>query len=370
MESLLRKNILDINPYIPGRSKFDASIQNKAIRKIQLSSNTNIIGVSPLVVDSINEHLTEIQHYPDPNANELKLKLAENLNLDKSNFLIGNGSAELIDLINHTFIENGNEVLTSYPTFPKYHISARLFNSSIQMVRLDQSNHDVYGLINSVNKNTKVIYVDNPNNPTGTALEKRNLEYLIRNVPQRVILVIDEAYHEFNDPENKLDYRIYTKERNILFLRSFSKAYGIAGLRVGYMIGNSNTIRDVNRVREVFNVNRMGLVAAVAALEDHKHLTKNLEITRIEKEYLKKNLEKLGFSFANSKANFLFINTERDINLVDKYLLDNGIIVRPVTLNEDKNGYIRVTVGTPEENKIFIKIMSQVKQRIPKLTLN
>lgn len=366
MDKLLRKNLINSFQYVPGRSKFDLSNDDKQFEKIQLSSNTSILGPSQLVLNAINSTMNKIHYYPDPNAKKLRSKLAKINEININNLLIGNGSAEIIDLINHSFIEPGDEVLISEPTFQKYKISANICNAKLIAVKLNKSKHDLENLLKNISKKTKVIFLDNPNNPVGSIISKDDLQLFLDEVPPNVICVIDEAYHEFNFPENYISYKDYVQKNNVIFLRSFSKAYGIAGLRVGYMIGHAETVNYVNKVREVFNVNLLGLEAAYAALEDIEHLNLNVSITISEKEKYYRVLDSLDFKYYKSMANFILINTERDLDTVDKYLLEKGIIIRPIELSDNEEGHIRVTMGSIKENKYFFDVLAQLKKTIKK----
>jgi len=363
---LTKTNILEATSYIPGRSKIGSNLDDDIDQNfINLSSNTNILGPSPKVIEAIKKEITKIQHYPDPDAKNFKEIISTKLNIDIGNILVGNGSAELIDVTNRALIKEGDEIILGYPTFPKYEISAKVHSANINSIPMLNYEHNLDKISSSISKTTKVIYLDNPSNPVGSVKSKKEILNFIDKIPDGTILVIDEAYLEFYDPKNQLNYSKLVKKENILIMRTLSKAYGIAGLRIGYLIGNSNLISYLNKVREVFNVNSLALVGGIAAIKDEDHLMENLVLTHHQKKYLCKNLEQHNFCFHKSTTNFIFINTERDIEFVDKFLLKQGIIIRPIRLNNCKSGHIRVTIGKPAENKYLIESLLKMKKAIP-----
>lgn len=362
---MIKENVLETGSYIPGRNHINSGFINKIRQNpLKLSSNTNILGPSPKVLDAIKNELSNVNHYPDPEAKVIKEKLSEKLCVDTRNLLVGNGSAEIIDLINRAYIKNGDEVLLGYPSFPKYEISARIHAANVKAIPMLNNEHDLDKIAVNISSKTKIIYIDNPSNPVGTAKTKKDIISFIEKVPENLIIVLDEAYLEFNNPKEHLDYSQLIKKKNVLIMRTLSKAYGIAGLRIGYLIGNSSLISYVNKVREVFNVNSLALSAGIAAINDNDHLIKNLILTQQQKEYFYKKLDQLNYCYIKSKTNFILINTERDLGEVDNFLLRHGIIIRPIRLNGSKSGYIRVTIGKPEENKYLIEILSNISKAI------
>jgi len=216
-----------------------------------------------------------------------------------------------------------------------------------------------------VTAKTKIIFIDDPCNPVGSRLDKSEQEYILNYLPNHVLLVFDEAYRDFINEKECLQYNeILAERKNVLFLRTLSKVYGLSGLRVGYTVGHPDTIADVNRVREVFNVNSLALVAAEAALDDDKHLQRTIETNEKGKQYLYRHLKQLGFDFQPTNANFILVNTNRHLDTVNEFLLKRGIIVRPMNLNGFANGYIRVSIGKPSANRAFIHAMEEMKLKI------
>lgn len=365
MSKYVRKILLDIPPYIPGQS-IDSIKKEFGLTKIyKLASNENPLGPSPKAVKAIKQYLKNVNRYPDADAACLKNKLAEKLHLSPDNFLIGNGAAEIIDLIALAFIDPDDEVLLSYPTFPKYYLSTKRVLGKAINIPMKDFHHDYKTMLNRITQKTKLIFVDTPSNPVGSKLSKKEQEFIINELPDHVLLIIDEAYRDFVDKDDCLDTdKILREQRNVLFLRSFSKGYGLSGLRIGYLVGHPDTIADVNRVREVFNVNSLALVAAEAALDDDDHLKRTIEANEKGKQYLYRHLERLGFDFQPTHANFLLVDANYPLNEVNEFLLQHGVIVRPLNLNGFANGYIRVSIGKPSANRAFIHAIEELQLKI------
>ncbi len=371
MTQYLRKILFDIPPYIPGKSIESLKKEYGNLKIYKLASNENPLGPSPRAVKAIKKYLKNIHRYPDPDANHLKKKLAEKLNLSPDNFLIGNGAAEIIDLIALAFIDAGDEVLLSYPTFPKYALSARRVLANVINIEMKNFQHDYHAILDRISPKTKLIFIDTPSNPVGCKLSRAEQQYILDRLPDHVILVIDEAYREFMTEQDWLDYsEVLSDRKNVLFLRTLSKVYGLSGLRIGYLVGNPETIADVNRVREVFNVNSLALVAAEAALDDEEHLRRTIEVNEKGKRYLYRHLKRLGFNFQPTYANFILVDTKRPLTAVYDYLLQRGIIVRPINLNGIANGYIRFSIGKPAANRAFIQAMNEMKPKIIEMEKN
>ena len=366
MSRYVRKILLNIPPYIPGRSVESIQKQFGILKIHKLASNENPLGPSPKALETIKQHLKNINRYPDSDAGRLKNRLAEKFNLCADNFLIGNGATEIIDLLALAFINPGDQVLLSCPTFPKYSQASRRVMGDVVQIRMKNFRHDVKELLKNITSKTKIVFIDNPGNPSGNHLSRKEQEEILASLPGHVILIFDEAYREFNQNSECLDYKtIVPGRKNVVFLRSFSKGYGLAGMRVGYAVGDPEIIRDINRVREVFNVNSLALAAAESALDDKEHLNRSLETNKKGKEYLYHHLERLGYEFFPSFTNFILINTSRELKVVDEFLLKSGIIIRPIKLPNFSEGYIRVSIGRAAENTAFIEAMERLKILLP-----
>jgi len=363
MSQYVRKNLLDIPPYIPGRSIESIKKQFSISKVYKLASNENPLGPSKKSLQAIREHIKDVFRYPDANATNLKDKLASKYNLSPQNFLIGNGLAEVIDLIALAFVDPGDVVLLGHPTFPKYFLASKRVNGHVKHIKMKNFHHDYKEIFNQVTDKTKIIFIDNPNNPVGSKLSKSEQEEILCFLPEHIVLILDESYRDYIDESECLDYQSVINERkNIVFLRSFSKGYGLSGLRVGFAIGHPEIISDINRVREVFNTNSLALVAAEAALDDDEHLVKSREANEKKKKYLYHHLNRLGYDFQPSFTNFIFVNTFRNLEAVDNFLLQYGVIIRPMRLKDFPDIYIRVSIGKTAENWAFIKAMEKMKE--------
>ncbi|MFC1478665.1 histidinol-phosphate transaminase [Candidatus Margulisiibacteriota bacterium] len=349
-----RSALKNIKPYVPGK---------EITGNIKLASNENPLGPSPKAIDSIKLSAEQVSLYPDGGCVLLRNKLADKLGVSEDNLVIGNGSDEILLLIAGAYIGPGDEVVISNVTFSEYEFSARLFGASPVFVDLKEYAYDLNAISQAITPKTKIVYLCNPNNPTGTIFKQKELDKFLVEAPQNVLIVIDEAYYEYvTSPfypqttsyyieSDKFD--VSTSYKNIVILRTFSKIYGLAGLRVGYGIARPEIINSLNKAREPFNVNRLAQMAATAALEDADFLKESKANNEAGKKYLYQELQELGIEYIPTEANFIFMNVPADcIELFEK-LRDNGITIRPMA-SFGCNQSIRVTIGTPEQNKFFI----------------
>jgi histidinol-phosphate aminotransferase len=308
---------------------------------------------------AIKKNLGQINRYPDSNAYYLRKKLAKYHRVGITDIVLGNGSDELIDIIIKTFVAEDENIITADTTFLEYGIIAKVNNRALIEVPLKYFKYDLGGIKNKIDKKTKLIFIANPNNPTGTYVTRYELEEFILGLPQNVILVLDEAYDIFIDVDDYPNGLSYLKKKNILVLKTFSKAYGLAGLRVGYAIGNADLTAYMQTSRQPFNVNSLAQVAALAALEDKAFLKKSKEAVLEGKNYIYDALNKIGLSYVPSVTNFILIDTGKDGLFVFNAMLRYGVIVRDMQQYGLKN-FIRVTVGTKKENERFVKVLKKV----------
>ncbi len=329
---------------------------------IKLASNENPLGASKKAKEAIKKATDKVYLYPDGNAYYLKKKMAAKLNIDMNNIIFGNGSDELIELIYRTFATNpDDEILYCYPTFIEYKIIGMGFNKKLIELPLNNYAYDIELLLDSINDKTKIIFLNTPNNPTGAAIPKKDINRVIDAVKDKnCLVVIDEAYYEYaiaeDDYEELLD--LY-KENNVIILRTFSKAYGLAGLRIGYGIAQKDIIDYLNRTRPPFNVNILAQEAAMAAIDDDEHIRESVKNNNEGKEFLYAEFEKLGIEYIKTYANFILFDTKKDANKIYEALLKKGVIVRSMA----GYGYttsLRVTIGTMDENRIFIEKLKEV----------
>jgi len=390
--SLVRKELLSLKPYIPGKPVEEVERELGIRDIIKLASNENPLGPSPRAVQALRDYLLKINLYPDGNCFSLKKALAKRLikqsrtkvlpllkqsrtkvlpllkqsrtevlplQVREENLVIGSGSDELIHLIVLAFLNKGEEVITGSPSFSIYETNTNLMGGRLKKIPLNNFTFDLPRMKKAVTTKTKIIFIANPNNPTGTIVNKFEVEKFLRGLPKRIIVVFDEAYLEYVEDKDFPQSLSYLKtNKNIIILRTFSKAYGLAGLRIGYGIGDKDLITCLNRVREPFNVNSAAQRAALAALDDHEHLRRSRKVNQEGKKFLYQNLKALNLFYLPTEANFIFLDTRMDSKILFKKMLKKGIIIR----SGDIFGFptfIRVTIGTRKENERFISALRE-----------
>ncbi len=356
---LARKDILKVKPYIPGKPIEEVKRELRLKNVIKLASNENALGPSPKAIKAIKEGLSSVNRYPDGGCFYLKKKLAKKLNLKPANLVFGCGSDEIIVLAIRAFVEKGDEVIIAKPTFLIYELASRIAGAKIKFVPMKDFRCDLKAMKRAVNARTKIVFIANPDNPVGTYVNQKEVDEFMKGLPRNLIVYFDEAYYELADKKDFPDTLKYLKTDNVIISRTFSKAYGLSGLRIGYGIARPEIIDYLNRVREPFNVNSLAQVAAWAALEDALHLRRTRKLLREGKAYLYKNLQKLGFSFIKSATNFILINAGQQAQGIYRKLLKKGVIVRNMRA-WGMNNFIRVTIGTMAENRKFIKVLKEI----------
>ncbi|HWP97928.1 MAG TPA: histidinol-phosphate transaminase [Syntrophomonadaceae bacterium] len=361
--AMARGEIFNLKPYIPGKPVEEVQRELGLTDIVKMASNENPLGPSPLAVKALGEALDRIYMYPDANCFQLRDKMAAKLDVRERSIVIGNGSDELLKMIAEAFIHSGDEVIYADPTFAEYEFTALLMGACTRTIPLNNFGHDLEGILAVVNEKTRIIYLCNPNNPTGTVVTQAQLDRFIALLPETVLLVIDEAYGEYaTNPEYPDGLRYVREDRPVIVLRTFSKIYGLAALRVGYGVTRTDIAAALERVREPFNVNMLAQVGATAALEDQEHLSRSLECNQQGKDYLYRELGRMGLKWVPTEANFVLVDTAQDCQKVYEQLLRQGIIVR----SGNVFGYpthIRVTVGLPDQNARFIKALKDVLVR-------
>ncbi len=316
---------------------------------IKLASNENPLGPSPLALAAIEKALPQIHLYPDGNAFYLKQKLASHLALSTGNLILGNGSNETIEFVGHALMNPGSEVVVSQYCFAIYPIIARMFGAHVITVPAKDYGHDLPHMLEAITRHTTVVFVANPNNPTGTLTRSEDLLAFVKEVPPEVLLVMDEAYVEFLDKPLDLVPLIRDGQPNLLLMRTFSKIYGLAGLRLGYGIAHPDLVTAMEKVRQPFNVNLVAQIGALAALDDVEHVGRSRENNFQGLQFWERELNALGLKYIPSAANFILVQTGNG-EFVFSELQKLGVIVRPM------GGYklpefIRISVGTPKENE-------------------
>ncbi|HIE26591.1 TPA: histidinol-phosphate transaminase, partial [Candidatus Poribacteria bacterium] len=325
-----------------------------------LASNENPLGPAPMAVSAIKAAAEKVNLYPDGNSYYLKNDLAKHLNVKLENLILGNGSNEVLTIIGDTFVSPGDEVIYSEQAFVVYFLVANVCGAKSITTPLLDYTHDLQAMADCITDKTKVIFIANPNNPTGTMVNAQQVEAFMRRVPDDVLVAFDEAYYEYVERDDYPQTLKYVHDgRNVIVLRTFSKIYGLAGLRIGYGISNENVIELMNKVRQPFNASLIAQAAAQASLKDTEHVEKSRRNNSEGKQYLYAKLAELGIDYVPSEGNFILIHLNRSGQEVTDELLKFGVIVRPTTGYKFPNS-IRVTVGTPEQNKRFIEALREV----------
>ncbi|MDC7233801.1 MAG: histidinol-phosphate transaminase [Spirochaetales bacterium] len=349
----IRKTLESVTPYVAGKTKAGA---------VKLSSNENPLGPSPRALAAISREMNHLHRYPDGRSSLLIQALAEHFSLSSDCFIAGNGSDEIFALIAGTYLEEGQEVVTADSTFSEYNFSGLLFGGHVKKVPLVKGRFDPDGLLNAITEKTSLVFIANPNNPTGTFLSCSEIKSFMDRLPDSVILVLDEAYAEFAGHRDFCSGRDMVMDYpNLLVTRTFSKIYGLAGLRLGYAMGHPDLVQEIFRSKQAFNVNLLAQKAGAEALKDDEFIRKTLKLCSDGKEYLYKALEENGFFFYPSEANFICIKVDRDSKEVFDSFLDQGMAIRPLA-SFGMNEWIRYTIGTEEQNREFIRLLKTLKE--------
>ena len=364
MKYLLNPNVHDLNPYQPGRPIEEIQRIYDLKQVIKLASNENPLPVPETVADAISKEISHINLYPDSDSYYLKHRLAEYNGVDADNIIVGAGSVEIIRMIVGTFLCPGQTVLTSEKTFLMYKISAVEMGGKSACVEApmgDDYTYDLETLYRLTDDKTKIIFIANPNNPTGTLLPKQALTDFIGKIPEDKIIVLDNAYQEY--VENMDNYADGIEEalnrKNIVVLRTFSKIYSLSGLRVGYAISNPELISYLNRVKPPFNVTRIGQAAALASLDNEDFKNYSAKINLINRKKLFRQLREMDVKVIPSETNFLMFFPRTDPLELNQQLLKEGVIIRPLKAFGAPEA-LRVTVGTEEDNDFFIEKLRKV----------
>lgn len=351
----VREQVNRLRPYSPGKPIEELKRELGLEQIIKLASNENAFGPSMLAVQAVTGALAETNRYPDSSCFTLKQRLAARLGVGENQIIVGNGSDGLLKLIAETFVSPGDEVVMPHPSFVQYEFVGTLMGGRCVSVPLSEDLWlDLGAMLEHISSRTRLVFICNPNNPTGTAVSREALAWFLDNLPPGPITVIDEAYLEYADSDEVADGLDFVRRGDrIIVLRTFSKVHGLAGLRIGYGVSTPEIIEVIGRTREPFQVNRLAQVAAEAALDDQEHIDRCRRLNLQEKEYLYRGFRRLGIRFIPSQANFILIEVPgRGVDHFENMLRD-GVIVRP---GEPIGvpGYLRVTVGTREENERFL----------------
>jgi histidinol-phosphate aminotransferase len=357
--------VRSLKPYQPGKPIEELQRELGLTEVIKLASNENPLGPSPLVLEAIQKQLLETARYPDGNGYLLKKALAQHLGVNETQITLGNGSNDVLELIARTFAGADAEVMFSQYAFAMYPIITQAINAKAVRVPAKQWGHDMDAMLAAITEATKMVFVANPNNPTGTWVNEQKLRHFLENVPRKVIVVVDEAYFEYaSDPSMQLAGYPDTLDwlqhfPNLVVTRTFSKAYGLAGLRVGYAVSQEGIADLLNRIRQPFNVNHLALAAANAALQDDAYLQRAIEMNCEGLKQLQDRFTSMGLDYIPSGGNFVSVDVGEDATGLYNALLQEGVIVRLVG-NYNMPSHLRVSVGLADENERFLKALTKV----------
>ncbi|MGL1932140.1 MAG: histidinol-phosphate transaminase [Desulfotalea sp.] len=351
------RNIENIKPYPPGKPIDELEREYGISNPIKLASNENSWGPSLKAIEAIENSLSNLMRYPDGSSFYLTEAIAKNIGVDSSEVVLGNGSNEVIEFLVKAFISEGKEVITSHPSFLMYQKFVQVRGGTNKVIKLKNMRHDLETILAEINSKTRLIFIDNPNNPTGTFVPPSELYDFISKIPEHVILVLDEAYIEFMDDDKWMD--IYSLIRNtnkrcaVVALRTFSKVYGLSGLRIGYGIMPKAIAECLHKVRQPFNVNSLAQVGALAAIEDKEFTSKTIKKTRDGLIYLTSKMKEMGCIPYPSQTNFVLVDVKGNADQLYEAMLRKGVIIRSMSAYGFSN-CIRVTVGNESENTRFL----------------
>jgi len=345
-----------MNRYQAGKSIEEVQEEYGLEKIVKLASNENPLGPAIQVIDTIQSEAKNISLYPDSDSRELKEALSEKYQLDKERIFLGNGSDEILDLLMTLILNPGDEVIQADPAFIKYDLAVKSRGGKSIKVPLDADyKHDLKAMEAEITAKTKAILICNPNNPTGTMLKKEEIESFLERVSDEILIVVDQAYLEYITAENYFDGVELLKEySNLMLMRTFSKVYGLAGMRIGYALTDPQLVDYLNRIRGPFNINRLAQKAAVTALQSQSHVETCKNLNDKEKNFLYRKFEELGLDYIETHANFLMVDTQMPADQVFRKLQQQGVIIRPGN-QLGMDSWIRVTIGTRADNEYFIR---------------
>ncbi|WP_044748062.1 histidinol-phosphate transaminase [Bacillus alveayuensis] len=360
----VKRQLEQLTPYKPGKPIDEVKKEYGLEKVIKLASNENPYGFSPKAKEAILQSINHLEIYPDGYSRALREKLAEHLGVKETQIIFGNGSDEVVQIICRAFLEAGTNTVMAAPTFPQYRHNAVIENAEIREIPLIDGNHDLESMLQAIDEHTRVVWICNPNNPTGTYVGEQALLSFLENVPKHVLVVVDEAYYEYVKAE---DYPqtvpLLNKYDNLMILRTFSKAYGLAGLRIGYGIASETLIRQMESAREPFNTSVLAQAAALAALDDQQFINDCAEKNKQGLKQFYRFCDEHSLKYYYSEGNFILIDFGIEGNEVFQYLLERGIIVR----SGNALGFptsVRITIGTESQNEeVLAALTAMLKEK-------
>ncbi|MFP4466286.1 MAG: histidinol-phosphate transaminase [Candidatus Goldiibacteriota bacterium] len=352
----VKESIKNITPYVPGKPVEEVKRELKLKDVVKLASNENPLGPSKKAVKAMQKAAENINYYPESSAYYLRKELAKHLKVKTDMLVLGNGSNELEQLITEAFVSEGDEVLFSALSFVVYPIVTNIAGGTPVQVPHKDFRHDMEGFVKKLSKKTKLVFLCNPNNPTGSIITTKEFEAFMEKTDPNTIVVLDEAYFEYARTRNSPNGINYIKKhKNLIVLRTFSKIYGLAGARVGYGICCREIAEIIERVRPPFNVNTLAQAGALAALNDRKYVERTLKTNEDGKKFLCRGFEKLDIKYYETYANFIFVAFKTNAKIIFDELLKKGVIIRPFF-----DGFARITIGTPAENRKLLRALKEI----------
>ena len=355
-------DIKGLAPYAPGKPLHEVARELGVRDAVKLASNENALGPPPRALEAMRRALDGLHRYPDGAGRDLREALAARLGVTPGQVILGNGSNEIIELLVRTFMMPGDEAVMADLTFVVFKMAVTAAHGIPVAVSLKNTRHDLEAMADRITPRTRLVFIANPNNPTGTIVRQAEVDAFLKRVPDDVLVVFDEAYREYVTDSafpDILREAASGRAGNLVILRTFSKIYGLAGLRIGYGVMRADLVEYMDRVRQPFNTNTMAQIAALAALGDEAHLQKSLQLNQEGKAYLAEQLTRLGLTHVPTEANFIFFHVGTSGREVYERLLKDGVIIRPLG-----GPWLRVTIGRPEENRRFIAALDRKSTRL------
>lgn len=345
--------ISSLPEYIPGGTIEEIKEKYNLKKVYKLASNENIFGPSPKIIEYFKKGMSDINYYPDSYCRQLRKKLSKKLGISGDSIIFGNGTDQIIEMVCDAILDTGKNVIVPDPTFLTYEKSALKNGAKVIKVPLLEYRQDIKSIIKSIDNDTAIIFLTSPHNPTGSILTKQEIDYALNNINNDILIVLDEAYVEFVPENDRFDSLNYIKKHdNLIIMRTFSKVFGIAGLRIGYGIGDSELISNISKIMQPFVVNSIAQIAAVISLEDEDNINRNVKIIISERDKFCRRLKESGIPFAQSFSNFVLIKTGGRTPEIIEELLKDGYMIRDGNFLGFPD-YIRVSMSLPEINKKF-----------------
>ncbi|OOF65807.1 histidinol-phosphate transaminase [Rodentibacter sp. Ppn85] len=358
--NITNQGVKSLSPYQAGKPIEELERELGISNIVKLASNENPFGFPESAKQAIIKQLDQLTRYPDANGFELKQAIAKKFGVQPNQITLGNGSNDLLELFAHTFAGESDEIIYSQYAFIVYPLVTKAINATAKEIPAKDWGHNLSGFLTALSDKTKLIFIANPNNPTGNFLTEQEIDEFLAKVPENVLVILDEAYTEFTLPEERVDsFGLLKKYPNLIISRSLSKAYGLAGLRIGYAVSNPEIADLLNRVRQPFNCNSLALASAIVVMNDDAFVEKVAENNRAEMARYERFCQQYGLDYIPSKGNFITINFKKPAQPIYEALLREGVIVRPIAGYGMPN-HLRISIGLPHENDKFFTALINV----------